>query len=300
MATTATTPSVTLPRRVGQTMRRDAWWLGPALTVLGLTAFVIYATVIVFAVPGYFEIRKNPQDFFARDNPAVAPYLAPFHSPLLFDEQSAHAWFRQARPDWWPPWLPFNAALLILIFPAGFRFTCYYYRKAYYRSFWLDPPACAVGEPRKSYWGENHWPLLIQNVHRYFMYFAVLFLVFLWHDALVAFWWPVPDATGTPTGQHTLGMGLGSLIMLANVFLLTGYTLGCHSFRHLIGGRKNCFSCPINGQLRPTASYRLWRFSTRLNERHQLWAWLSLFSVGFTDLYIRLCAAGIWQDLRIF
>jgi hypothetical protein len=154
------------------------------------------------------------------------------------------------------PWLPFNAALLILIFPAGFRFTCYYYRKAYYRSFWLDPPACAVGEPRSSYWGENHWPLLIQNIHRYFMYFAVLFLVFLWHDAILAFWWPVLDAHGSPTGHHTFGIGLGSVIMLVNVYLLTGYTLGCHSFRHLIGGRKNCFSCPVNGQLRPTTSYR--------------------------------------------
>jgi hypothetical protein len=272
---------------------------GPAGDGAGLTAFVVYATTIVFAVPGYFEIRQNVEDFFAPNNPAVAPYLAPFHSPLLFDEQSPHAWFRQARPNWWPAWLPFNAALLILIFPAGFRFTCYYYRKAYYRSFWLDPPACAVGEPRSSYWGENHWPLLIQNIHRYFMYFAVLFLVFLWHDAILAFWWPVLDAHGSPTGQHTFGIGLGSVIMLVNVYLLTGYTLGCHSFRHLIGGRKNCFSCPVNGQLRPTTSYRLWRLSTILNERHQLWAWLSLFSVGFTDLYIRLCAAGIWKDLRI-
>lgn len=296
---TATTPAGVIHRRFGETMRRDTWWLGPLATVLGLTAFVVYATTIVFAVPGYFEIRQNVEDFFAPNNPAVAPYLAPFHSPLLFDEQSPHAWFRQARPNWWPAWLPFNAALLILIFPAGFRFTCYYYRKAYYRSFWLDPPACAVGEPRSSYWGENHWPLLIQNIHRYFMYFAVLFLVFLWHDAILAFWWPVLDAHGSPTGQHTFGIGLGSVIMLVNVCLLTGYTLGCHSFRHLIGGRKNCFSCPVNGQLRPTTSYRLWRLSTILNERHQLWAWLSLFSVGFTDLYIRLCAAGIWKDLRI-
>jgi len=296
---TATTPAGVIHRLFGETMRRDTWWLGPLATVLGLTAFVVYATTIVFAVPGYFEIRQNVEDFFAPNNPAVAPYLAPFHSPLLFDEQSPHAWFRQARPNWWPAWLPFNAALLILIFPAGFRFTCYYYRKAYYRSFWLDPPACAVGEPRSSYWGENHWPLLIQNIHRYFMYFAVLFLVFLWHDAILAFWWPVLDAHGSPTGQHTFGIGLGSVIMLVNVCLLTGYTLGCHSFRHLIGGRKNCFSCPVNGQLRPTTSYRLWRLSTILNERHQLWAWLSLFSVGFTDLYIRLCAAGIWKDLRI-
>lgn len=299
MSATAT-PTGIVRRGFGETLRRDAWWLGPVLTVLGLTAFVIYATAIVLAVPGYFEIRYDKTNFFAPNNPAVAPYLAPFHSPLLFDAQSRHAWFKQERPNWWPNWLPFNAALLILIFPAGFRFTCYYYRKAYYRSFWLDPPACAVGEPRTTYWGENHWPLLIQNIHRYFMYAAVIFLIFLWHDALLAFWWPVLDDRGMPNGQHTFGIGLGTLIMLVNVYLLTGYTLGCHSFRHLIGGRKNCFSCPVNGALRPTIPYRLWRFSSTLNERHQLWAWLSLLSVGFTDLYIRLCAAGIWQDWRIW
>jgi hypothetical protein len=36
------------------------------------------------------------------------------------------------------------------------------------------------------------------------------------------------------------------------------------------------------------------------NERHQLWAWLSLFSVGFTDVYIRMCAHGYWKDVRFF
>jgi hypothetical protein len=29
------------------------------------------------------------------------------------------------------------------------------------------------------------------------------------------------------------------------------------------------------------------------------WAWLSLFTVGFTDVYIRLCSMGIISDLRI-
>ncbi|MFX9038760.1 hypothetical protein ABTN43_19155, partial [Acinetobacter baumannii] len=92
-----------------------------------------------------------------------APYLAPFHSPLLYDAQSHHAWFQAAKPSWW--FLPFfSSAMLILIVPAGFRLTCYYYRKAYYRSFMADPPACAVGEPRQSYWGENRLPLILQNI----------------------------------------------------------------------------------------------------------------------------------------
>jgi hypothetical protein len=164
----------------GATSRRDAWWAGPLATLLGLGAFLIYANFIVFFVPGYFEVRQDSSDFFKPDNPPVAPYLAPFHSPLIYDAQSPHAWIAAAKPSWW--FLPFfSSAMLILIFPAGFRLTCYYYRKAYYRAFWADPPACAVGEPsaRKTYWGENHWPLLFQNIHRYFLYAAIVVLLFL-------------------------------------------------------------------------------------------------------------------------
>jgi hypothetical protein len=56
-----------------------------------------------------------------------------------------------------------SPALIILIFPLGFRMTCYYYRKAYYRSFWMSPPACAVAEPHKTYTGETRAPLILQN-----------------------------------------------------------------------------------------------------------------------------------------
>ena len=304
MATVSTPPGQ--EKHFGATARRDAWWLGPLLTFLGLLAFVVYATYVVFCVPGNFEIRRDRTDFFKPGNPAVAPYLAPFSSPLLYDAQSHHSWIKANRPGWWPSWAPFTTAMLILIFPAMFRFTCYYYRKAYYRSWWMDPPACAVGEPRKGYLGENHWPLLIQNSHRWWMYAAVVFLVLLGLDALRAFWWPTLDAADDPTGGHQLGMGLGTLIMVVNVVLLAGFTLGCNSVRHLVGGRMNhfsCFNCPVaNGrpreQLRP--GYFTWRFSSRFNENHMLWAWLSLASVGLTDLYIRLCSAGYLNDVRFF
>src|SRR5919197_1031337 len=115
----------------GATARRDAWWAGPLATLLGLLAFLVYANYVVFFVPGYFEVRQDKADFFRPHNPAVAPYLAPFHSPLLYDEQSPHAWVHAARPGWWPGWFPFSSAMLILIIPAGFRLTCYYDRKAY-------------------------------------------------------------------------------------------------------------------------------------------------------------------------
>lgn len=291
MAQATLTP---LPREgFGATTRRDNWWGGPLLTFLGLLAFLIYANVIVFLVPGYFEVRQDRSDFFKANNPAVAPYLAPFHSPLIYDAQSPHAWFKQPRPNWWPSWAPFSSAMLILVFPAGFRFTCYYYRKAYYRAFWADPPACAVGEPRKSYWGENHWPLLLQNIHRYFMYAAVVFLFLLGWDALQAFWWPVVE--GDKVVSHRFGVGLGTLIMLLNVVCLAAFTFGCNSVRHLAGGRLDCFSCP-NNLAQEKTSFKLWRFSTLFNNHHMEWAWISLFTVGFTDLYIRLCAVGVIND----
>src|SRR5438105_3452682 len=90
------------PPRAGETTaRRDTWWAGPLATFLGLLAFLVYANYIVFFVPGYFEIRENKANFFARDNRVLAPYLAPFSSPLLFDAQSPHAVIHEAQPGWW-------------------------------------------------------------------------------------------------------------------------------------------------------------------------------------------------------
>ena len=98
-------------------------------------------------------------------------YLTPFYSPCVSlgcDPAAAH--FGRFVPDVW--WLPY--ALLSLPFLGLFRFTCYYYRKAYYRSFWISPPACAVAEPHRRYTGETRFPLLGQNLHRYFFYAAVI------------------------------------------------------------------------------------------------------------------------------
>jgi len=175
--------------------------------------------------------------------------------------------------------------MLILPGPASFRFTCYYYRKAYYRAFVWDPPACAVAErsPQR-YHGETRL-LLFQNLHRYALYVALVFLVVLWKDAVVA-------VVGWRDGVH---VGVGSLVMLVNVVLISGYTFGCHSFRHLVGGRVNAYSTATLGDAR----HRVWRLATALNERHMLFAWMSLFSVALTDLYIRSVASGNITDLRI-
>jgi hypothetical protein len=246
--------------RFGQTARRDAWWGPQALTFIILSSFIVYAT--------WAAVQGNHYFF--------GPYLSPFYSPELFGD-SPHAWFH--RPGWVPSW--FTVALLILGAPAGFRLTCYYYRGAYYKAFWADPPGCAVGEPRESYWGERSFPLILQNVHRYFLYLALIFIIFLARDAWKAMWWP--------DGFH---VGVGTLVLVANVLLLGSYTFGCHSFRHLIGGgadvhsdkpvTKACYDC-VSG----------------LNRRHMLFAWCSLFGVALTDVYVRLCSMGVIRDWRI-
>jgi len=174
--------------------------------------------------------------------------------------------------------------LLILGGPLGFRVTCYYYRKAYYRAFFLDPPACAVSESRQKYRGETAFPFILQNVHRYFFYVALLFLAFLWRDAIRAFFF-----------DGTAGVGVGTLVLLTNVILLSIYTLSCHSLRHLAGGKLDCFSCAAFGAPR----YKTWQWLSFLNERHMLWAWASLLSVGFADLYVRLVSSGAIRDLRL-
>jgi hypothetical protein len=206
-------------------------------------------------------------------------YLSPFYAPELFGN-SPHAWFGAAT--WVPDWLPYSPALLILWAPAGFRLTCYYYRGAYYKAFWADPPACAVGEPRKGYIGESNWPLRIQNIHRYFMYVAIVFIFLLAWDALKSFWFP----------GDGFGIGLGSLILTVNVVLLAGYTFGCHSLRHLVGGRLDCVS-------KAPTCHAMYRGCSKLNKRHMLFAWASLFSVMFADVFVRLVSMGVWKDVRI-
>jgi hypothetical protein len=250
-------------RTFGQTSRSGLWWLPSLVTVLGLGTFIVYSTWAAFQGNHY----------------RWGPYLSPFYSPEIFGE---NGWFG-AKPAWWPGWLPFSPALVILWAPGGFRFTCYYYRGAYYKAFWADPPSCAVGEPRKGYLGEKSFPLIMQNIHRYFLYLALIFLVLLAIDVWHAMWFT--DAAGT---VH-FGIGLGTVILAVNVCLLGSYTLGCHSLRHLIGGGRDEISCSA-------ACHKAYTCATAFNRRHMLFAWLSLFSVGFSDVYVRLCSMGIWHD----
>jgi len=243
----------------GATLRTDAWWIEQLLVVLVLGGFGVYSTWAALQNAHYY----------------AAPYLSPFYSPCLA-ANCQHVTLPLIG-SWWN----LSPAFLILWIPGGFRATCYYYRKAYYRSFWLSPPSCAVKDAHGSYGGETRFPLVLQNLHRYAWYVAVVFICLLTWDALLAFRFP-----------DGFGVGVGTLVMWVNVICLAGYTFSCHSCRHLCGGSVNRFH-------RAPLRYRLWRAVTSLNERHPVFAWLSLFSVGLTDLYIRLVSMGVIRDLRI-
>jgi succinate dehydrogenase/fumarate reductase cytochrome b subunit len=252
-------------RGLGNTERRDRWWLAPAAVVFGLTLFAAYSL---------FAAIQNAHFLYTGGG---AHYLSPFYSPDLesmlgFD-------------------VPFSFAFLVLWAPLGLRVTCYYYRKAYYRSYFAAPPACAVGGlKRKHYRGEARLPWILQNAHRYFLYFATIVLGFLWYDAVRAFFFR------DSSGGLEAGLGLGTLVLLVNVVLLTLFTFGCNSVRHLVAGHLDCFSCSRVTRTR----WGLWKRVTQLNEHHQLWAWVSLISVGLADLYVRLAAYGVFHDPRIF
>ena len=246
--------------RAPKTLRQDHWWVAPLVTVLVLGSFIIYGSWVALVNKDYW----------------VDPYLSPFYSPCLAANCEHATWALLGR--WWT----LSPALLILPIPLGFRLTCYYYRKAYYRAFFRSPPACAVRDARRCYKGESRFPLILQNLHRMFFWLALPFPFLLLWDALMAFRFP-----------DGFGMGVGTLVLLVNAVLLGMYTFSCHSCRHLCGGRLDAISAkPVR--------YRLWRAVTRLNERHMLIAWISLFGVALTDVYIRLVATDVIRDLRFF
>jgi hypothetical protein len=253
-----------LDKRAGiasPTLRRDAWWVPPAITFVVLGTFVVYSTWAAFQGSHYF----------------VDPYLSPFYSPCLVSRCADHV-----TPTIFGNWWAISPAIAILPFPLLFRATCYYYRKSYYRAFFLAPPACAVKEPRKRYAGESRGVFLVQNIHRYAWYLVLPFCVFLSWDAVRAFFFP-----------DGFGMGLGTLILCLNALLLNAYTFSCHSARHILGGNVDVFS-------RAPIRTRLWNRLTWLNERHMPIAWASLVVVGLSDLYVRLVSMGTIHDPRFF
>lgn len=256
------------PRRLGATMRRDRWWIQPLAIFTALTLLGVYAIVVAAMNKDFLYLKHG------------AKLLSPLYSP---DLSALFGWHNGKFPY----------AFLVLWSPLGMRATCYYYRKSYYRSFFLSPPSCAVqGRPQRkrsdqpsSYTGETKLPLVLNNLHRFLFYIVLIVVGFLTYDVVRAFIYK------TPSGTH-FGVSVGAFVMLANLIAIYGFTFGCNSWRHLIGGGMNCWSCSLSARARHGA----WKRFSLLNYGHAKWAWVSLFSVMFTDFYIRLVAGGIFTD----
>ena len=250
----ATKPGGTAQRGFGTTLRVDRWIVKPGLIALGLTAFIIYATVSsIFGIP-YFGL-----DY------AAEGYHSPFFG-IVIGETVLPAWF--------------SPAILVLWIQVLFRGTCYYFRGAYYKAFFLDPPACGVGEPKvhRRFAMENKFPFILMNAHRFALYLAFIPLVVLWWDLVVAM---VHDGT--------IRLGVGVFLIAADAILVSAYVFSCHSFRHLVGGNMDCFSCTATTQRR----HGIWKWVSRANAHHGFYAWASLFSIILVDLYVRALALDI-------
>jgi hypothetical protein len=234
-----------------------------------LVSFIIYATFRAFENANYF----------------AEPLISPFYSPCLSTTcVEGASLFGQPFGKIFVFGLAISPALLILIFPLGFRMTCYYYRKAYYRSFWMSPPACAVAEPHSKYTGETRAPLILQNGHRWFFFAGLIFNTILTIDAVLAFRNPEKE------WGH---MSVGTLVLLLNATLLWLYSLSCHTCRHTIGGRLRNFS-------KHPVRYKFWTWVSVLNHKHPVFAWISLFGVALADLYVRLVANGTITNVYFF
>lgn len=240
------------------------WWFKPLLQGLVIIIFVAYTTATLFfsSVFGDGKFGNYRSPIFDIDVPQSV--LNALH---------------------WPannPFLP--TALLVLWVPIGYRATCYYMRRIYYRSFFGNPPACAtngVDFRRGKYTGERFLPFILNNYHRYFLYAAIVVALIHWIE--------LPNAFNMGTSSHyQFGIGVGTIIIALDTLLLTFYVLSCHAFRHLFGGGSNCYSC---SSLK-TAEHKTWKVISVLNEYHGTFFWLSLISVMVADFYIRLLVPG--------
>jgi hypothetical protein len=228
------------------TNRTDQWWKQPLLLLLGGILAIGYLTWAAVQ-NAHFE-------------------HGPFVSPIY------------ATP-WVPSWWSFSPAFILLWIPAGFRATCYYGRKAYYRAGFGDPASCAVEEPyRKGYTGETVFPFVLNNLHRFFLYLAIAMTLLHWFELLQSIW-----------ANGSVYLGIGTLIMLMDTVALSLYVLSCHSFRHLFGGNRCFGGCSNSAKVK----HDIWSVISAINVFHDRWFWISLISIVIADIYIRMLSMGI-------
>ena len=217
------------------------------------------------------------------------PYISPTVAPPFFTPTSGcpgavpldHAWFG-AFPSWWPPFLPQSPAFFAPALAIAFRLTCYYYRGACYKAAFMKPPNCAVGGAPFGYRGEQALLLFPEPAPLHALWRSVSTGVLV-----------VGRTGGVLQGRPRFGIGVGGRDG-SERYVVDRSTFGCHSWRHLIGGRLDCFTC--DNAISP--GYGLWKGSTWMNERHIAFAWFSLVWVAFTDFYIYLVSSGMIRDLN--
>ncbi len=250
--------TVEYERNIGKgsftTTRKDNWWVMPVIIDAVIIFFVIYTILAVF-FPGADTTYSYTKDLH---------YISPIWGFTLPD------WFK----NMWPTALPL--ALATIWAPLGFRATCYYERKIYYRDFFTSPPACGVNGldvRRGKYTGERAFPFILNNFHRYFFYATFVLMIIQTLDFLYAL---------------SFGIGVGTIILFVNTVLLSLYVYSCHAFRHFIGGRIDCIECGTKEKIQ----HKGWDLVTRINERHGTWFWLSLGTVMLADFWVRLLSWG--------
>ena len=262
-------PADTIPN-----VRWQSLWNAERIHALVVfSVFILYGTFRAFEnnfydIPKMFEAGK----FLSADG-TVPHLLSPYYSPPLH------------HLPFWPAFL--SPSLFLLAFPGSFRFSCYFCRRTYYRAIFGTPPSCAAKEvmKRSNYTGEREFPFYLQNLHRYTLYFIMVFVFFHWLHLIEAF----------NFGNGKFGIGVGTIICAIDTVLLSLYVGSCHSFRHLVGGITNKFSA----SKRTLFENKVWKNVTKINEKHGWFFWTSLYSVGLYDFYVRLVASNTIQDLHV-
>ena len=209
----AGTPTHLPESRLGSTLRRDAWWTELLPVIIVLGGFGLYATLRAFEGAFYSLGTLSFAFLFSADRSAAS---------LVAAFSRAAGARRPARVSRHLLLLPQSLLPRIFSRSAGLR------RGRASQAQISRRDQHFLSSSRMSTATFYTWPL------------------FFW-----AFCGTTPIKGFFFDGQF--GIGVGSLILLFNVILLSFYTLSCHSLRHLAGGKMDCFSCATFGSQRAAA-----------------------------------------------
>ena len=199
-------------------LRRDNWRLAPTVQALGLLAFVAYATWAAFRNANYYVGLVEGRN-----------YLSPFYSPCIASNCPPAVRWGPITPSGWT----ITPAILILIFPLGFRLDLLLLPQGVLPLLLALPAGVRrrrrrvdqAGGCATSTSGETRFPLIMQNIHRYFWYFAVVFAGCS------------PGTRSRRSASPTASAWGSAPSSSSSTPCSSGPTpLGCHSCRHLCGG----------------------------------------------------------------